>query len=89
MKKSEAWENRCAAFKESETRRSSTSPTKDAPQKGTPSNPYERAFTEIFNGYPDWRKRELKELMDTKQTDSRHYTDFIRLVAELGDKYSQ
>lgn len=65
---------------------------KESPPKpefpSTPTNPYVRARIEVLKGMKDWRRREVEEMEKTGNLDNKYYMDFVKEVAQLGDKYS-
>jgi hypothetical protein len=82
----QTFENRVADFKQTEK---SKSVNPNPPSSPSPSkNPYKRAYDELLAKCQEWRRTELLQFEFTNDTDNRHYTDFIREVIALGDKYS-
>lgn len=83
------YNNRCTAFNLSEAKRQTiASPTKKKAATTKPTdNAYERAYKEIFDKLPTWRKAEIVALKKTGNTTDRFYMDFIKEIATLGDQY--
>ena len=53
-----------------------------------PINPYLQARTIVLNRLPRWKQSEIARMEESKDMDNYHYNDFIREVAEEGDKLS-
>lgn len=89
MNQTDNYNNRCAAFKLSEAKRQTiASPPKKKTSTTKPTgNAYERAYKEVFDKLPLWRKAEIVSLKETGNTTVRFYMDFIKEVAALGDQY--
>jgi len=51
-------------------------------------NPYIRARVKILNGMAESRRKLIEKLEQTGDTNNRTYDEFVRLVAEQGDKFS-
>jgi len=72
------------------------SPKKDPPKPIAPTpsnNPYVQARTQIlakWNADPNfkWRATEIQEMESGKLPKTKHYDDFVKEVAILGDKIS-
>lgn len=52
-------------------------------------NPYIQARHKILEEYPEWRRTEIATMEKTGDIDNRHYDDFVREVAILGDSLTK
>lgn len=51
-------------------------------------NPYIRARQQVLMKYPEWRRKEIATIEKNGDFDNKHYQDFVKEVAALGDKLS-
>lgn len=54
----------------------------------TSKNPYIRARIMVLQKYPAWRRAEIGTMEQNGDTNNKFYAEFVRAVAELGDKLS-
>ena len=54
----------------------------------TSKNPYAQARIIVLKRMPAWKRNEIAEIEKTGNKDSRAYGEFIKLVADEGDKLS-
>jgi hypothetical protein len=54
----------------------------------TSKNPYIRARIMVLQKYPAWRRAEIGTMEQNGNLNNKFYEEFVRAVAELGDKLS-
>lgn len=52
------------------------------------ANPYYKARIQLLNGMTQWRRDEILAFEKSGDRDNRHYMDFVKEVASLGDTFS-
>ena len=67
---------------------------KETPKASAPvvveksTNPYVMARMQVLKELPAWKRHEIEDMEKNKNTRNQHYQDFVKSVAQLGDKLS-
>lgn len=77
------YENRVAAFRQTEKKKSGAA----KPTPETIKNPYRRAWFDVRKKSTEFRQKELLDMEGRDDLDNRFYADFVHEVALLGDSY--
>lgn len=52
------------------------------------TNPYVQARVKILNDLPPAKREQIQKMEETKNTDSKTYDEFVKMVVKLGDQLS-
>lgn len=82
------YKNRVAEFEQQQKQQPCSITQKVQPKvaKCNPKNPYLLAREKVMAGLPDWRRTEVLGMEARGDLDNSHYYQFVKMVAEEGDK---